>query len=686
VRSRILPTIDVHGKSRTFISKETKVKTILVKAKEAIRALLHVSLAIWFVIIQMLVISLLASRVLTFSSVSFGWLAVTWLSLLWTMALCSPPDGLIGSDCAGSMCRMFWTRRVTVVSKKVTDTDLMEKPIRWLLRIWMILIKRGGRWRAKCPWQPRLSAWRQLAVTLVVLGSSFCFAAGDDFTQAVENGRLANEGFTRCRRYVAGWLAYADPKTGLLPRTINRPGEDVDIWYPKDNAADNYPFMVLTAALTDRTLFEGRMFDILIAETKLTSRIGNLPDDYSFSRQTFQNDQVDISRIIFGSAEYVKDGLLPLTEWLGSSPWSQRMIAILDDIWKQAPVETPYGNIPSTSQEINGEMLQTLSRIYWMTGERKYLDWAIRLGDYYLLDKHHPTRDEDMLRLRDHGCEIVSGLCELYATVSFAMPEKKRAYEKPLHEILDRILEVGLNEHGLFYDWINPRTGEHDKAIADTWGYNLNGFYTVYLIDKTDAYRQAVCRALANLDANYRSYKWEGTSADGYADSIESALNLYNREPISSVAQWLDSEIKVMWNIQKSNGIIEGWQGDGNFARTTVMYCLWKTKGLHIQPWREDIIFGAVQDGNKLKIALIAERDWTGKLIFDAPRHRTLMKLPIDWPRINQLPEWFTVKEDKTYTVCDLTADLRQTFSGEQLHAGIAVILTQGIGKHLLVH
>ncbi len=25
----------------------------------------------------------------------------------------------------------------------------------------------------------------------------------------------------------------------------------------------------------------------------------------------------------------------------------------------------------------------------------------------------------------DHGCEIVSGLCELYATVHFAMPGKK---------------------------------------------------------------------------------------------------------------------------------------------------------------------------------------------------------------------------------------------------------------------
>ena len=27
-----------------------------------------------------------------------------------------------------------------------------------------------------------------------------------------------------------------------------------------------------------------------------------------------------------------------------------------------------------------------------------------------------------------------------------------------------------------------------------------------------------------------------------------------------------------MWTIQKPDGIIEGWHGDGNFARTAIMY------------------------------------------------------------------------------------------------------------------
>ncbi len=503
-----------------------------------------------------------------------------------------------------------------------------------------------------------------------------------DFEKAAEDGKLANEGFVRCRNYVRGWLTYADPKTRLIPRNLTR---DTDIWNAQDCAADNYPFMVLTAAMTDESLFKGRMRDMLRAETILTSRVEHLPDVYCFSKEDFWYKQIDMPTIIFGSSEYVKDGLLPLTEWLGPSPWSERMLNILNNIWKHAKIETKHGRIVSTHPEVNGELLQSLSRIYWMTGEKKYLDWALRLGDYYLLDRHHPTRNESLLVLRDHGCEIISGLCELYATVDSAAPAKKLAYRGPIHEMLERILQVGRNEHGLFYNSINPRTGRHDKGLADTWGYNLNGFYTVYLIDKTEAYRQAVRTALTNLNNyySYRNYKWGG--ADDYADSIESAINLYNREPVDSAAQWMDGEIKIMWNMQKQNGIIEGWHGDGNFARTTIMYCLWKTKGLTIKPWRDDVIFGAVQDNDALKITISSKRDWKGKIIFDSPRHKTIMKLPFDWPRINQFPEWFTVEAQKRYTVQDPIHNSRKVYTGNQLQQGMPIDLKSGTEQHLLV-
>ncbi|WP_425235241.1 hypothetical protein [Ulvibacterium sp.] len=505
--------------------------------------------------------------------------------------------------------------------------------------------------------------------------------------QAEINGLLANEGLRRCHRFVTDWLAKADSNTGLIPRNLD---ESLDIWNAQDAAADNYPFMVLTAALTDSNLFQGRMLDMLRTETQMTSRLGNLPDTYSFHKRDFETQEYNLNNLLFGSSEYIKDGLLPLTEWLGPSPWSERMIAILDDIWKYAPIKTPYGNIPSTNVELNGEMLQVLSRIYWMTGEGKYLEWATRLGDYYLLGGHHPTRNFEVLRLRDHGCEIVSGLCELYATLSKAAPEKKEVYQPHIHEMLNRILAVGRNDDGLFYNAVDPRNGTVKwEGIADNFGYTLNGFYTVFQIDSVKAYREATIKALETLDQKYRKYDWENGSSDGYADAIEGALNLYAREPLSSTRDWIESEIQVMWSLQdsshrksaqkwKRSGIIEGWHGDGNFARTTIMYCLWKTQGTTIQPWRSDITFGAIEHGDGIILRINAEEDWYGTLKFDVPRHRTIMQMPADWPRINQFPEWFTVDTNETYEVKDLTNGLSTNYTGKQLLEGIEFTLKKG--------
>ena len=139
--------------------------------------------------------------------------------------------------------------------------------------------------------------------------------------------------------------------------------------------------------------------------------------------------EADSDRIMFDSAEYVKDGLLALTEWLGPSPWSERMFELIDDSFAFAPRDTPFGKVPiegtdrTAGVEVSGDYLQSLARLYWFSGrQEKYLEWGTRLADLYLLPegKHHPTRDFAVLGLRDHGCEIISGLSEFYATLAFA--------------------------------------------------------------------------------------------------------------------------------------------------------------------------------------------------------------------------------------------------------------------------
>jgi len=504
------------------------------------------------------------------------------------------------------------------------------------------------------------------------------------FRIAAENAGTVNEGYDRCLRFLHGWLELADPETGLIPRNIND-SKSRDIWNAKDCAADNYPFMVLTSALLDRNTFEGKMKEMLETEKKLTSRVGAMPDTWSFSKKDFETADTILPEIIFGSAEYIKDGLIPLTEWLGPSPWSERMIAILDDIWKYASVDTPFGKICSDNPEVNGDMLQALSRIYWTTGDRKYLDWAVRLGDYYLLGENHPTRDFKVLRLRDHGCEIVSGLCELYASVSFADTTKKNLYKPHIYEMLDRILEVGRNKDGLFFNSIDPVKGVPvNDGIADNFGYTLNGYYTVYLIDKTEKYREPVTEALSILNKRYRNYAWEGTSQDGYADAIEGALNLYVREPVPSAREWIESEIKVMWNKQQASGIIEGWHGDGNFARTTIMYCLWKTGGAYLLPWNNDLQYGGVFHENKLYITISSTKGWEGRLMTDIARHREYLNLPLDWPRINQFPEYFTAESDRDYIIIS-DSKKAVTISGTDLRSGIPVKIKPGKSVRIII-
>jgi len=518
------------------------------------------------------------------------------------------------------------------------------------------------------------------------------------YDNALENGKAANEGLRRCRAYLDAWLDYADPVSGLIPENLDR---GIDRWTPHNSAADNYPFMVLVSALTDSALFQGTMHRMLETETALTSRIGQLPDSWSFSVQDFVYEEADMGRIIFGASEYVKDGLMPLTEYLGPSPWADRMIAIMDDVWANAPVDTKlFDAIPSLNVEVNGEQLQVLSRLYWMTGEEKYLDWAIRLGDFYLLGDMHPTRDFEALRLNDHGCEIVSGLCELYASVHFARPDKQAEYREAIHEMLDRILEVGRNEDGLFYVSVDPQTGEIlEDRVRDNWGYNYNGYYTVYMIDGVERYREALLQAFSNLH-KYRDYDWESGSADGFADAIEGCLNLFMREPADGVEEWLDSETRIMWSLQdssyrssahqwKDQGIIEGWHGDGNFARTTIMYCLWKSQGTQVHPWREDLLAGAVLEDGVLYLSLRAEEAWEGRLVFDIPRSEHYMHMPLDWPRINQFPQWYTVSPGTPYAVTQGKSGSKdyviRVFDGEELAKGIPIKLAPGEVMHIEV-
>lgn len=525
--------------------------------------------------------------------------------------------------------------------------------------------------------------WKKTAYLLIVTAMmTFSCTTNkiqeEDFRAPLENGKLANEAYNRSLNLVKAWVQHRNSTTGLIGSGVNDGRRGYGLWEPHNAAADNYAFMVLTSYLLDKNLYNGPMLDILNTEKELTSRVRSLPDTYRFSTNSFITEQPDLDWIIFGTSEYIKDGLVPLMEYIGDSPWLDRMMEMLNDLPEVYSVfkeGKDIGGYYSASEEVNGEMLQTLSRVYWMTGDEKYLDWAVDIGDIYMLGERDLSELEH-LRLRDHGCEAIGGLSELYVTLHYARPEKKKQYTERMYKLLDKVLEVGRNEDNLFYDEVNARTGEILKTrLVDSWGYTFNAFYSVYMVDKKEEYRQAFFDGIKFLNEKYRNYPWEGKSCDGYADAIEGGLNLFNREPVPSLKEWMDSEIKVMWGIQKESGLCSGFYHDGNFARTSIMYALWKTQGVHCSPWREDLLFGAETKGDTLLVAITADKPWEGKLTFDRKRHKEILNLPIDYPRINQFPEWFVAEREKEYQLISSNAKLNGKYTGTELIEGIPVKL-----------
>ena len=129
----------------------------------------------------------------------------------------------------------------------------------------------------------------------------------------------------------------------------------------------------------------------------------------------------------------------------------------------------------------------------------------------------------------------------------------------------------------------------------------------------------------------------------------EGALNLLNRLQVVPLLSGSTSPCGIFlaccagWDRR-------GWHGDGNTARTALMYALWKTQGVAVRPWRDDVYVGAVvDDAGVLHLSLRSEWLWKGTIRVDRPRHREYLGLPMDYSRINQFPEWFTADGDAKY-------------------------------------
>ena len=486
------------------------------------------------------------------------------------------------------------------------------------------------------------------------------------FEQASKSADIAGYSLSKVHRWLhEKALEQIDPATTLYKADGH--------WNYRDTAADCYPFLVWAAYVVDQEALDGPVRDILHAEMKLCNQYDRIPVPYDFAKNG-KMENLAWDEVVFEASEYVKDGLIAIVEVTGKDEWYDRMKGIEEDLWNLARIDTPYGKIPSTNIEVNGEQLQALTRLYTMTKEKKFLTWAERLGDYYLT-----KGDFVPSRLRDHGCEIIGGLGLLLGVESNVNPQKAEQYRVAIKYMFDQILARGLNPDGLMFNTIaNEPAIREEGQLSDGWGYNYVGYLCYDMAVGKPVYRAQVERTLANLlKPLYKNYRWEGSSIDGYADSIEGGIYLVNRLPFKQALEWIDREMAA--NVIHSDEPLETaklWgtmKLESNGVRTVIMHALMHTGGLIARPWRRDLKLGATQTNDGLAIVLKAEKPWKGKLIFDIPRYREYMGFSKDWPRINTLPEWFTVESKTRYTVNNISTGSSRNRNGKKLHSGLSV-------------
>ena len=460
-------------------------------------------------------------------------------------------------------------------------------------------------------------------------------------------------------RLLDAWLKAADPKTLLLPDRLEDP--KVRIYNPHNSGADLYPYLILTAQLTDPARYRGRLMEMLRNEVRYTTARASVPGSLDLTTGVLSGPS------LFGAGEYAKDGLIAVTEYLGRGPWFSRMVDMIADAMDQAPIASRFGALPARDAELNGDYLQALVRLYTMTGETRFLDWARRIGDAYVLEvlpgsfgvpamvwdfeKHTGER---RLRLRDHGNETVVGLVMLFTLEHELKTPRAQQYRPVLAQMLDRIL-ASANADGMLYNEVDPETlAARETGLSDNWGYVYGAVYAFHQATGEPKYREAVRRVLGNLP-KYRKHVWEPRrglplgSFDGYADTIESAIYLANREPVDAAFDWIDSEMAVMLAMQRPDGHVEDWYGEGNFNRTALLYAYMKSQGVRPEVWAPGVRVGAARDGDRLvlDLAMPAPR----RIQFDTVRHRRVLNFAKNYVRLNEFPEWFTVDDNRLYRV-----------------------------------
>jgi hypothetical protein len=432
----------------------------------------------------------------------------------------------------------------------------------------------------------------------------------------------------------------------------------------------------------------GTLHQTLMQSIELCRTPSGIPAPYDLRRKIQLT--VPLGREAFGVSEWCKDGLIRIVEVLGTeNDWYRELERVTRAImtW-MSRVDLDKEARPAEVVEIHGNMMQTLGRLYAMSGNEQYLRWAEDIADRYLLVD--PIRKIKTVGLTDHGNETVVGAGEIFALECQLKRPKAKQYEPAMRKLLDRILEVGRDRNtGLWYYSVNLETGERvDKApwatlatahLPHAWGYILFACENYDRGTGENRYRDAIAKPAMWLLRNRPVWAhW-----DNWSDSYESMIVLWKRYPyfprVFSWLQFMTERHRSCW--MEEYGPYSGDHDDGSTGRRLVLHMNLASQGVRMIPYREKLRLGAFPKNRELYLHAESDVPWSGRLCFDWPRseHKTAK---IDWARINETQEWYTVRAQRRYRLA-IDGGAPVTVSGRQLIDGVPLQLQPGRGRRI---
>jgi len=508
--------------------------------------------------------------------------------------------------------------------------------------------------------------------------------------ECLERGKSYAECGLSARRLLQGWIDNNyDPKTELIFRELQ--GRRL-LWDYHNVAADYYSSLVhVSNCVAPEYIQPGaKLHETLLRSIELCTLPNGIPGVYYHD-----TDKLEGEATYLALSEWLRDGLIRITENLGTDNiWYEEMCRLCDAMIRVADERGGMYQQCSSSTEALGNMLQALSRLYVMSGEKRYLEAARELGDSLLLDPKNDTFRKMVERrdsFRDHGCEMVPGLAELFVVECKLESERAKSYREPLMKILDQILETSAHpKTGLFCGDIDKDGNSVWLQPPDTWGYVLFAYENFGRATGTDRYRKAIEKPIRWLLENRRNFEqckkaklWpHAAHRDTWSDSHESMIILTNRLGMfdNQVFEWLDwmtLQSEHRKHLDRQYGPYINAHDDGSTGRCLCTHMMVCSRGVRHEPFQEGLQIGGMPFGDGLVLSLESEEPYRGKLRFDRPRC-VYPTGTLDWARLNEMPAWFVVEPEKKYIVT-LNGSQEMVMLGEKLIDGLSVTVEPGV-------